>query len=184
LEKTMTWNSFHHRGEVLRGVIATADARRDGLLPIDVPGVAETFGDELTLIGALQLRWHTRLAGRIERSLMQQPLDLEDAVSSAWLATAEELPGIRAVVDHYRAEPLDAAMAQAMGKAAGKERTLLAAMAGRTSTSIGSTDVLAERVGEEIELRARSSYRPSVGGGADGSHRASLMDRIRAALAA
>ena len=48
--------------EILRDVIATADRRRDGRLPLDVAGVAETFGDELTLLGALQLRWHTRLA--------------------------------------------------------------------------------------------------------------------------
>ena len=43
----MTWTSFHHRGEILRAVIATADVRRDGVLPLDVAGVAETFGDEL-----------------------------------------------------------------------------------------------------------------------------------------
>ena len=76
----MTWKSFHHRGEVLRDVIAAVDAREDGLLPMDVPGVAETFGDELTLIGALQLRWHTRLAGRIEREL-RAALDLDAARS-------------------------------------------------------------------------------------------------------
>jgi hypothetical protein len=61
----MTWKSFHHRGVVLRAVIAEADARRDGYLPMQVEGVSETFGDELTLLGALTLRWHTRLAGRM-----------------------------------------------------------------------------------------------------------------------
>ena len=98
---------------------------------MDVEGVAETFGDELTLLGALQLRWHTRLAGRIERELMNQPMDLEQAVLTAWRATADELPGVLAIVDHYRAEPLDEAMAEAMAKSADKERTLLAVMAGR-----------------------------------------------------
>ena len=63
----MSWKTFQNRGEVLRTVIATADARRDGSLPLDVDGVAETFGDAMTLLGALQLRWHTRLAGRIEQ---------------------------------------------------------------------------------------------------------------------
>ena len=61
----MTWSTFHRRGEVLRGVIDAADTRRDGLLPTDVPGVPETFDDELALLGALQLRWHTRLSGRL-----------------------------------------------------------------------------------------------------------------------
>ncbi len=89
----MTWKAFHNRGEILRAVTATADARLDGLLPMDVPGVSETFADELDLLGALQLRWHTRLAGRIERELMRQPMDLEQAVVTAWQATADELPG-------------------------------------------------------------------------------------------
>ena len=42
----MTWTSYRNRGEILRTVIATADARRDGLLPWDVEGVAESFGDK------------------------------------------------------------------------------------------------------------------------------------------
>ena len=75
------------------------------------------WGDELTLLGALQLRWHTRLAGRIERELMARPMAFEDAVVDAWRATAAELPGIRAIVDHHRAHPLDDAMALAMDKA-------------------------------------------------------------------
>src|SRR5687768_17251284 len=58
-----TWTSHHRRGEVLRRVMEAADERRDGVLPTDVDGVAETFGDSLDLLGALQLRWHTRLAG-------------------------------------------------------------------------------------------------------------------------
>ena len=110
----MTWKSFHSRGEVLRNVIAEADARRDGHLPMQIEGVAETFGDELTLLGALALRWHTRLAGDIERALMAQPMDLEGAVIDAWQATADALPGVLAILDHYRAEPLDDDMATAM----------------------------------------------------------------------
>ena len=103
----MTWTTFHHRGDVLRTVTRTADARRDGILPMDVAGVTETFGDEVTLLGALQLRWHTRLSGHIERELLQQPLDPDLAVIAAWQAAADELPGTRAIVDHYRAEPAD-----------------------------------------------------------------------------
>lgn len=174
----MTWKSFHRRGEILRTVIATADRRRDGVLPMDVEGVAETFGDELSLLGALQLRWHTRLAGRIERELMHQPMDLEGAVVTAWQATAEELPGIRAIVDHYRHEPLDRAMAEAMEKSAAKERILLAVMAGRVSAH----DATAARVGEAIENSARATFRPVRATGEPEVH--GLLDRIKAALAA
>jgi hypothetical protein len=176
----MTWKSFHSRGETLRDVITVANERRDGRLPMDVDGVAETFGDEFTLLGALQLRWHTRLAGRIERELMQQPMDLEDAVVAAWHATAEELPGVLPVVDHYRAEPADAAMADAMAKSSDKERILLAMTAGRVS----APDATAVRVGAAIESRARATYRPVRVPAPRRADQSSLLGRLKAALAA
>ena len=126
----MTWKSFHPRGEVLRTVIAEADARRDGHLPMHVEGVAETFRDELTLLGALTLRWHTRLAGRIERELADPADGPRGAVIDAWHATADELPGVLAILDHHRAEPVDDAMATAMATSTAKEHVLLAVMAG------------------------------------------------------
>lgn len=190
----MTWTSFHRRGETLRTVIAVADARRDGLLPMDLDGVAETFGDEVTLLGALQLRWHTRLAGRIERELLNHPMDLERGVVDAWCATAEEMPGVRAVLDHYRAEPSSVAMAEVMTKSAAKERILLAVMAGRVSAQ----DAVAARVGARIEEAARASYdaqrfaaacaataATGTRGRPVGGHRSGgLLDRLKAALVA
>jgi len=174
----MTWQSFHRRGDVLRTVIATADERRDGVLPMDVDGVRETFGDETSLLAALSLRWHTRLAGRIEHELMDQPMDLERAVVTAWQATASELAGVRAVLDHYREQPADEAMATVLATSTAKERVLLASMAGLVS----SHDAAAVRVGERLEQRARATYRPVR------SHRGeqapSLLGRLRAALAA
>ena len=148
----MTWNAFRTRGEILRAVTAVADVRPDGTLPWDVDGVARAFADELDLVGALQLRWHTRLAGRIQRELMHQPLDLELAVIAAWRATAHELPGIRAIIDHHRAQPLDGDMAAAMSAATTKEHELLAVMAGRASLG----DPRAARAGAEVETRARA----------------------------
>jgi hypothetical protein len=179
----MTWKSFPStrepgRGEILRDVIACANRRRDGRLPMDLDGVAETFGDELTLLGALQLRWHTRLAGRIERELTLEPMDLEDAVVAAWHATADELPGVRAIIDRQRSEPANAAIAEAMTKSAAKEQMLLAMTAGRVSAP-GATAV---RVGAEIERRARASYVPTPG--VEHLVRESLLVRLKAALAA
>jgi hypothetical protein len=155
----MTWKSFHSRGEILRSVIATADVRRDGLLPVDVPGVAETFGDELTLLAALQLKWHTRLSGHIERALVSQPMDLDRAVMAAWGDTADELPGVRKILDHYRAEPVDDAMATAMAKATAKEHLLLAVMAGKSSVA----DPKAVPIGAALEDRARLAHQQAVG---------------------
>ena len=147
----MTWTAFHNRGEALRSVISTAAERRDGILPMDVSGVAEHFRDELDLLGALQLKWHTRLAGHIERELAVQPMDLETAVATGWARTAEELPGVRLILDHYRAHPVDDAMAQAVTRATSKEHHFLAAMAGRASIAREE----GQGIGARIEDRAR-----------------------------
>jgi hypothetical protein len=175
----MTWKSHHRRGDVLREVIRTADERLDGRLPLDVDGVADTFGDDLTLLGALQLRWHTRLAGHIERELSDQPLDLENAVALAWLAAAEDMPGIRAVIDHYVAHPTSAEMARALRVATAKEHEMLALMAGRAS----GPGEAAARVGRSVELAARTSYVPGVRVLATPGT-PSLVQRLRAVLAA
>ena len=68
---------------------------------MDLPGVPETFGDGKPLLGALQLRWHTRLGGRIERELDRAPHDPEAAIAAARGETARELPGVRAVLDRH-----------------------------------------------------------------------------------
>ncbi|MBJ7356169.1 hypothetical protein [Nocardioides sp.] len=173
----MTWTAFHRRGEVLRAVVETADQRVDGELPLYVPGVAETFADATDLLGALQLRWHTRLAGRIERELMTQPMDLERAVVTAWHRTADEMPGVRAILDRHLDHPLDDDMARVARTAATKEHVLLAVMAGLG----GPADAASATVGARIEARARETYvatrdlveRPPT-----------LLGRLKAALAA
>lgn len=156
----MTWDALHRRGEVLRSVIDEADTRRDGILPMELAGVAETFGDELTLIGALQLRWHTRLGGVIEQALLERPRDLETAVLSAWRSAAAELAGIRAILDSYNETPTSEAMARALATAHRKDWVLMAAMAGRASAK----DRRATAVGRDIERRARAAYQPASGG--------------------
>ena len=175
----MTRTASRSRGEILRAVTTAADARADGQLPLDVDGVPAAFDDELDLLGALQLRWHTRLSGRIERELVSEPLDLEQAVVTAWAATAAELPGVRAIVDRHREAPLDARMAEAMRIATAKEHTLLAVMAGRA----GLSDPQAPAVGARIEARARREHPPlpprPAAGGCPG-----LLDRLKAVLAA
>lgn len=147
----MTWTHHHKRGEILRTVIAVADQRRDGLLPTDVDGVDQTFADDLDLLGALHLRWHTRLAGHIERALMEQPLDLEGAVVAAWRRTARDMPGVRAILDHYGAAPTDDRMAATLAKAFRKEHLMLAVMAGRGAYA----DEQAVPIGAALEERAR-----------------------------
>ncbi|WP_210438450.1 hypothetical protein [Nocardioides xinjiangensis] len=174
----MTWTSHHRRADVLREVIRTADSRLDRRLPMDVAGVAETFGDDVTLLGALQLRWHTRLAGRIERELADQPLDLPRAVAVAWRRAAEDMPGVRAVIDHHVAHPSSPEMARTTAIAAGKEHELLALMAGRASAPGDA----ARRAGRAIESAARASYVP--GAVPRQPPAPSLVQRLKAVLAA
>ena len=178
----MTWTSFHRRGDVLRDVIAAADERRDGNLPSDVAGVSASFADDLDLLAALQLKWHTRLAGRIEREQMSQPMDLRAAVVSAWQRTADELSGIRAILDEQRLRPADEATAEVMRKSAAKEHVLLAVMAGEASAH----DARAAAAGARIEAEAQATWSPYGGHGhaPDPAERPTFLGRLKAALAA
>jgi hypothetical protein len=184
---TMTWNAFHHRGEILRTVIDTANIRRDGVLPMDVPGVAEKFRDELDLVAALHLKWHARLSGNIERELMNQPLDLAGAVATAWALTSTEIPGVRLIIDRYTSTPSDSEMAAALDKAQTKEWLKLAAAAGLASDESAA----AARAGEKVELEARAAAPLTASASTqaqppivDDVVTPSLVDRIRAVLAA
>ena len=181
----MTWNRFHHRGEILHTVIETADRRLDGVLPMDVPGVPETFRDELDLIGALSLKWHARLSGNIERELMAQPLDLEAAITNAWRVTSHEAPGIRMIIDRYTESPSDPEMAAALTRAQEKEWLKLAAAAGLANDDSAP----AARAGERVTRNARAGAPAPVPAVStttvvDDVDTPSLVDRIRAVLAA
>ena len=106
---------------------------------------------------------------------------LEGAVALAWLAAAEDLPGIRAVLDHHAAHPTTPEMDRAMAVATAKEHEMLALMAGRAS----APGPAAQRVGRAIEAGARTSYVP----GARSASRStdaptSLVGRLKAVLAA
>ena len=177
----MTWNAFHNRGEILRTVIATADERLDGKLPTDVAGVREQFSNELDLIAALMLKWHARLAGNVERELMKQPLDLEAAVARAWRTTCDELPGVRAIIDAYLAEPSGPEMAIALHNAQEREWVRLAAAAGLANDESEA----AARAGARVEETARTLHPAPVEAAAEvGAHQPSFVERLKAVLAA
>ncbi len=183
-----TWDAFHHRGDVLRTVVDHANERRDGTLPMHLPGVAETFGDELSLLAALQLKWHTRLAGRVDTALLDYPADLESAVLEAWRDTAAELAGVRAILDRDAGQAAGEALRSVLETGRRKDWSLLASMAG----AAGVDDATAARVGRELEERARAGMppaskqvRPTDVERTAVSHRQDgLLRRIRAVLAA
>lgn len=154
----MSWKTFHNRGEILRAVVDTANERCDGVLPTVVPGVAENFADDLDLIGALMLKWHARLSGNIERALLREPMDLQSAVASAWQATADQMPGVRLVIDRSMQHPEGAVMEQAMSRAREREWSGLAIAAG-LANSHGAGAVEA---GRRVEESARLGLAPTV----------------------
>ena len=186
----MNWDAFHRREDVLRAVVDESDLRRDGVLPTEVPGVAETFTDDFDLVTALQMRWHTHLAGRLERALMHQPDDLDAAVVDAWRTAADELVGVRQILDRCVTEPTTPEMGEALRRATGKDHALMAAMAGRASLP----DEAALRVGRQLEHRARAGYDPAAAPrrtpethpdrGEHAAAHGSLLHRIKAHLAA
>jgi hypothetical protein len=192
----MSWNTFHNRGETLRVVVDTVNDRRDGVLPVSVPGVAENFADELDLVGALQLKWHARLSGNIERAMAGEPMDLETAVATAWRVTAEQMPGVRLVIDRAAERPENEGMERAMIRARDLERARLAIAAGLAN----SEDAAAVAAGRRVEQQAREaldapkaplSSEPVPGsvtepapGPVAGASTESFVDRIKAALAA
>jgi hypothetical protein len=189
----MSWNAFHRRGETLRVVVDHANERRDGVLPMGVPGVAENFTDELDLVGALLLKWHARLSGNIERALARQPMDLEGAVASAWQTTAEELPGVRLVIDQCLDDPGRPEMEHAMQRAREAAWVRLAAAAGLASGRGPAAVAAGRRVEERARLGLAAAAAPetaerALSGAPVDAERSrsasSLADRIRALLAA
>jgi hypothetical protein len=175
----MSWNTFLKRWDVLNAVVDAADQRLDGELPLDIPGVDTIFATPHELLGALSLRWHTRVAGRIDREFADQPMDLEGTVVAAWQTTANELPGVRAILDHHRDQPLDAEMATMTAKAAAKERELLAVMAGKAAPG----DPEAVAVGERIEMYARATNVRTLPTQASRDAQRPILDRVRSMLA-
>lgn len=143
-------SSSQERNRVLLRVIEELDARPDGTLPREVSGVGEAFKDDTELVGALQMRWYTRLNGRIE--IEQQRLsDREDAVVSAWRLTQAWSPGLRRALDQLAEAPLSPEVDRMLAKARRKEHIMLALMAGVATFH----DDWSARRGAELELAAR-----------------------------
>ena len=174
----MTWDAYHRRDTALREVMRVAETRRDGILPWDdVPGAEAAFGTPADLLGALQMRWATRLAGAIERQLNEEPWDLEQSVVHAWRGVAGDLPGVRAILDAHADEP-------AMQRARRKERALLASASGLAAMD----DPQAVAIGRAVEQRARAvrveRTPPLHAGPLHAGPRPGWLTRLRQALVA
>ncbi|HYJ67481.1 MAG TPA: hypothetical protein VEX15_07435 [Nocardioidaceae bacterium] len=141
----MTWDAYHRREAALRSAVAVIDRRRDGQLPWhELDAARAAFDGPTDLLLALQMRWHTRLAGHVDRLLAGQPMDLRAAVIRAWQAATADLPGVRAALDTHDDEP-------ALQTARAKELAYLASAAGLAELH----DPAAVAVGHEIRSDAQ-----------------------------
>lgn len=170
----MTWIA-PRRDEVLAAVLAEADLRLDGVLPMDVPGVDQTFKDAVTLASVLQVRWHATLTAHVERALGELPDDPERAVVRAWGRAARELPGVRLVLDAAREDAVGATRAR-WDRRTSREQQWLAHRAG-LSQNPRALDPESVALGAELEASARRYFDPHNPRG-----RRSFVRRLKAAF--
>lgn len=171
----MSWSPTP-RDQVLAEVIAEADRRLDGQVPVDVAGVDRTFKDARVLADVLQVRWSATLAAHLDRALAELPGDAPRAVVRAWRRTARDLPGIRLVLDRRRTVAADRELERLLRRER-RERQMLAVAAGLARPSRLPDDDAVEE-GEKLEAAGRRYFDPH-----HRRPRPSLVQKIRAAVA-
>ena len=104
----MTWDAYHRRKKTLSDMLAIADQRRDVTIAelLDtVPDARSAFADETEVLFELQMTWFQRLSGHVDRLLADGAETPELVAVTAWVDTAADLPGARALLDVHRDEP-------------------------------------------------------------------------------
>ncbi|MCL3818058.1 hypothetical protein [Aeromicrobium wangtongii] len=170
----MTWDAYHRRKDVLRQMLAIADHQREitlGELLDSVEGGRDAFPTEIDALFDLQMMWFQRLSGHMEQILSQGTESPDLVPVTAWVGTAAELPGARALLDAHRDEP-------ALRKAFAKELSYLATAAG---VPVRGADLRLR--GQRIVDAARSAVPEQTPAAADPS-RPGLIARLRSAIAA
>lgn len=125
--------------------------RKDGQIPTDIKGI-DTFFDAIEdLANALLLRWHTRLVASIERGLVDDPEDREEAVIAAWRHATGIYWGVRTLIDEFADNPPTEDVAHSVRATARHDWAAMAVAAGLAS----AFDEPAVRIGHRLELQAR-----------------------------
>ncbi|MCW2830019.1 MAG: hypothetical protein JWP31_711 [Aeromicrobium sp.] len=171
----MTWDAYNRRKEALRDMIVIADRRHDVTLSELLDAVDENrqaFANETELLFELQMTWFQRLSGQMDR-LINDGLESPELIAvTAWVNTAAELPGVRALLDAHRDEP-------ALRKAFAKELAYLATSAGVPTYNLDLTGH-----GRRIQQSARESWASTPAAPPADASRGGLMARLRSAIAA
>lgn len=148
-------------------------------LALTTPGVPDTFTDEVDLVGALVLRWHTRLLARLDQAIEGPRGDLPGSVVEAWAGAARDQRGVRRLLDEQLATPSSPGLDALLRRAQQAEHARLAQAAGTAGTDAAA--------GAGLELAARE--RLAQGLSSSGPYTASgtswaFVQRLRALVAA
>jgi hypothetical protein len=147
------WDIYHRRATALRGVIADLDRSRSSELPWD-DELAAVFDDADDLLVALHDVWNRRLAGRVDLALEIDEHESEESVALAWREVADELAGVRRVLDGQTDNP-------ALRHSVRQEHRLLAVAAGLAT--IGDPLSRSAEAGARLVVRFRSADRSGAG---------------------
>jgi hypothetical protein len=98
------WENYHRRAAAVRTVVAELD-ETGASEPIWNAELAAIFGDRDGLLVALHDLWTRRLEARIDMAIeIGEDLPTRD-VAKAWREVAEELAGVRRVLDRHQDDP-------------------------------------------------------------------------------
>ncbi|HEX5861286.1 MAG TPA: hypothetical protein VFY58_05560 [Nocardioides sp.] len=167
-EMNTAWQTYHRRAGALRQVIADLDRSGSSTPPWD-DELAALFDGPDDLLVALHDLWSRRLAARVDLALEIDEHGPEESVALAWREVADELSGVRRVLDQHGDNP-------ALQRSGRQEHRMLAVSAGLAT--IGDPASRSAAVGARLVARIRGADR-SAGGGSRLTERvAGLVRRV------
>lgn len=165
---SIAWDTYHRRATALRRVIADLDRSGSSTPPWD-DELAALFDSPDDLLVALHDLWSRRLAARVDLALEIDEHGPEESVALAWREVADELSGVRGVLDRHQDNP-------ALRRSDRQEHRMLAVSAGLAT--IGDPASRSAAIGARLVARIRGTDR-SAGGGSRLSERvAGLVRRV------
>ena len=165
---SIAWDTYHRRATALRRVITDLDRSGSSTLPWN-DELADVFDDPDDLLVALHDVWTRRLAARVDLALEIDEHEAGESVALAWREVADELSGVRRVLDRQQDNPV-------LGHSGRQEHRLLAVAAGHATIS----DPLSRSAaaGERLVARIRGADRSSDGGSRLTERVAGLVRRV------
>jgi hypothetical protein len=167
-DMSIAWDTYHRRATALRRVIADLDRSGWSTPPWD-DELAAAFEDPDDLLVALHDMWTRRLAGRVDLALEIDDHESWESVALAWREVAEELAGVRRVLDRQADNP-------ALRHSGRQEHRMLAIAAG--VATINDPISRSAAAGEGLVARIRDADRSSGGGSRLTERVAGLVRRV------